>query len=519
MLRELAAFRGGLLQFRVWEARAEAAEVRGLDPAGGGQQEFYVGDQEEIAGRGASESESLVRCSLERARPWREAGLIDGDAMVRPPRGQGSAGPSAAPVRSWDADLLPTWRILARDMADGAPVVGTIIRPAPEASTDGLLRPPERQPEEPQRPPQEGPPQRPPQQQEPRQQEPQRQPRPESKNGKEKDVKGSHEHEQRQQQRQEQDEQEDEKTVGAGVWDPLGLPKDGDVAAFHRRRTSGAKHGRICVLATLGFTAPELIVFPGYLIPSSSLTTTSKVPGVGWFRIIPYCFYCESGCFSDSGQSKIAPGDCGWQPQWRATDRPELIEIGLNAELAKGRLAMMAIFGMFFRGGLTEQTRQAYVRKEAYLLDATDATAARAAHSMSECASDPAASHASDSGAAPASGAESNTELKCDRLTSWGMDGDYLARFKEECGPCDSLRRRVCDDAGIASPQCESSEETRTEENKRRLIEELVAKIGSASVRALRQVCMGAGLSTKGGKAALARRVLLRGDPTSEIAR
>merc|ERR1712227_535008 len=48
-----------------------------------------------------------------------------------------------------------------------------------------------------------------------------------------------------------------------------------------------------------------------------------------------------------------APGDCGWKPPLLATDDPELKTKRLNAELANGRLAMMAIIGMFFQDGLT----------------------------------------------------------------------------------------------------------------------------------------------------------------------
>jgi len=78
----------------------------------------------------------------------------------------------------------------------------------------------------------------------------------------------------------------------------------------------------------------------------------------------------------------------------------------------------------------------------------------------------------------------------------------------------------VHDDAGIASSQCESGEEARVQECRLRIIEDQVARIVSdVSGRSLRLMCKSAGLSTKGGKAALARRVLLRGDPTSEIAR
>merc|ERR1712008_186 len=47
------------------------------------------------------------------------------------------------------------------------------------------------------------------------------------------------------------------------------------------------------------------------------------------------------------------PGDMGWKPPLLATDDPDTKTRRLNAEIANGRLAMMAIIGMFFQDGLT----------------------------------------------------------------------------------------------------------------------------------------------------------------------
>merc|ERR1712241_814585 len=150
-----------------------------------------------------------------------------------------------------------------------------------------------------------------------------------------------------------------------GFWDPLGLSADGDVATFRRRRTTEIKHGRICMLATMGYITPEITgKFPGYLSNSlelkfedipNGLAAVSKVPGAGWLQIVAYCLYCEAtgGFGYNSDNQASAPGDCGWKPPLLATDDPELKTKRLNAELANGRLAMMAIIGMFFQDGLT----------------------------------------------------------------------------------------------------------------------------------------------------------------------
>merc|ERR1712176_1106138 len=143
-----------------------------------------------------------------------------------------------------------------------------------------------------------------------------------------------------------------------GFWDPLGFTADGDVGAFKRRRSVELKHGRICMLATMGYITPELTgKFPGYLSPSmglkfedipNGLAAISKVPTVGWMQILAYCAFVEGKPYVDSKYEVVrpTPGDFGWKPLLLATDDKEKRTKRLSAELANGRLAMVAIIGM-----------------------------------------------------------------------------------------------------------------------------------------------------------------------------
>merc|ERR1719266_2521969 len=151
-----------------------------------------------------------------------------------------------------------------------------------------------------------------------------------------------------------------------GFWDPAGLAADGDAAVFRRRRISEIKHGRISMLATMGYITPELVgKFPGYLSPyynikfedvPNGLAAISKVPFFGWLQIGLYALYCEaSGLgfgYFDANQDR-EPGNLGWKPPLLTSSDPEVRKKKLQAELANGRLAMMAIIGMFFQDGLT----------------------------------------------------------------------------------------------------------------------------------------------------------------------
>merc|ERR1712183_1138985 len=91
-----------------------------------------------------------------------------------------------------------------------------------------------------------------------------------------------------------------------------------------RRRSTEVKHGRISMLATMGYITPELTgKFPGYLsktagikfadIPNG-LGALSKVPGAGWLQIFFYCFFCELSAGYDRDVKEGKPGNMGWPP-------------------------------------------------------------------------------------------------------------------------------------------------------------------------------------------------------------
>merc|ERR1719291_200194 len=145
-----------------------------------------------------------------------------------------------------------------------------------------------------------------------------------------------------------------------GFWDPAGFTADGNVENFARRRQTELKHGRVSMLATMGYITPEITgKFPGYLSPSAGLkfadipnglAAISKVPAAGWGQIVAYAAFCELSQDQSAG-TPAAAGDFGWK--LLTSSDPEALKGKLSAEIANGRLAMMAIIGMFFQDGLT----------------------------------------------------------------------------------------------------------------------------------------------------------------------
>merc|ERR1719263_2622538 len=145
-----------------------------------------------------------------------------------------------------------------------------------------------------------------------------------------------------------------------GFWDPAGFTTDGNVEDFARRRQTEIKHGRVAMLAAMGYITPEITgKLPGYLSPSAGLkfadipnglAAISKVPAAGWAQIVAYGAFCETSQDQSPGTAAAA-GDFGWKVL--TSDDPAEKTKKLAAEIANGRLAMMAIIGMFFQDGLT----------------------------------------------------------------------------------------------------------------------------------------------------------------------
>ena len=89
---------------------------------------------------------------------------------------------------------------------------------------------------------------------------------------------------------------------------------------------------------------------PGYLSPSAGLkfedvpnglAAISKVPAAGWAQILAYMAFCETSQDQSPGTAAAA-GDFGFKVL-TSSDPAEKTK-KLAAELANGRLAMMAIF-------------------------------------------------------------------------------------------------------------------------------------------------------------------------------
>merc|ERR1711879_641032 len=136
----------------------------------------------------------------------------------------------------------------------------------------------------------------------------------------------------------------------------------GDAVVLARRRETEIKHGRVSMFACIGYIVPYYFKFPGYLSPKSELSfedvpnglaAITKVPSLGWVQIVATLGVYElfvnkpTGEPGNYGKGRLGLGFLG------PVKDPDARKKTLSAELANGRLAMVAIIGMFFQDGLT----------------------------------------------------------------------------------------------------------------------------------------------------------------------
>merc|ERR1719330_1913134 len=135
--------------------------------------------------------------------------------------------------------------------------------------------------------------------------------------------------------------------------------------AFKRRRATELKHGRVAMIACMGYITPEFFRWPGECSTSlhlkfedipNGLSALGKIPSAGICQWVIFVGLLEKGLFVHDPSR--APGDFEnggvlGVPNGSSLPAGDARNRKLNAEIANGRLAMMAIIGMFFQDGLT----------------------------------------------------------------------------------------------------------------------------------------------------------------------
>ena len=149
-----------------------------------------------------------------------------------------------------------------------------------------------------------------------------------------------------------------------GFFDPLGFTEKADEATIKRYREAELTHGRVAMLATVGFLAGEKVEGTSFLFDASitgpAISHLPQVPAEFWVILVAAIgaaesFRAEKGWVDPAnvpvdspGQllGSYIPGDLGFDPLGLMPDKEEDIVLMQTRELQHGRLAMIAAAGM-----------------------------------------------------------------------------------------------------------------------------------------------------------------------------
>jgi len=148
-----------------------------------------------------------------------------------------------------------------------------------------------------------------------------------------------------------------------GFFDPLGLANGKDEETLKMYREAELKHGRVCMLASVGLLTQELLKNPigidGPAIRHLDLLD-DKFPEFGELFIL-LCAFLEAWVITNKYEPRsetkdlkraarlrddVDAGDYGWDPlEWYPSD-PEEQAIIKTKELQNGRIAMLGVAGI-----------------------------------------------------------------------------------------------------------------------------------------------------------------------------
>ena len=133
-----------------------------------------------------------------------------------------------------------------------------------------------------------------------------------------------------------------------GFFDPLGFSAGKSDEIMNAYRESELKHGRVAMAACLGWYITSAGVHPAFNsgLSSDPLEASQQLPFVGWLQFILGCGAVEWLAEKIKERPGYIPGDLLGAAYWVDNSDEGWVDYQ-NKELNNGRLAMVAIAGIF----------------------------------------------------------------------------------------------------------------------------------------------------------------------------
>jgi hypothetical protein len=147
------------------------------------------------------------------------------------------------------------------------------------------------------------------------------------------------------------------------VFDPLGFAAKADEGTLKRYREAELTHGRVSMLAVIGFLVGERVEGSSFLFDASikgpAISHLAQVPGPFWIALVAVIGKLEverakigfvepeNVPVGQAGllRAEYIPGNLGFDPLMIKPEDPADFEIMQTKELQNGRLAMLAAAG------------------------------------------------------------------------------------------------------------------------------------------------------------------------------
>ena len=148
-----------------------------------------------------------------------------------------------------------------------------------------------------------------------------------------------------------------------GFFDPLGFAEKADENTLKRYREAELTHGRVAMLAVVGFLVGEKVEGSSFLFDASvsgpGITHLSQVPA-GFWVLLTIAIGAAEQKRAEIGwvepentpvaqpgllRAEYTPGDLGFDPLGLKPEDPEELKTLQTKELQNGRLAMLAAAG------------------------------------------------------------------------------------------------------------------------------------------------------------------------------